>query len=461
MLVAGLTSLVLVQATINLFAVMGLAPLTGVPLPFVSYGNSSLMATLFAVGLILNVARGGTAAAARTSTGSRAGKLRVVDGGRPPARERSRSSGARKAKSGGGSGGNRGARRARHGGRRTSFGIAAPRSPSSAPASGSRPSWFPAAGYEIDFVKVRGIDRRNPLRAARAGVEALGAVGAARRVLRARGRRRGDGRRRFRRRPGRPGGDRDAHAAGPDRGRQPPRAGQPSARRACAARLPRLPDRGARGRALPGDRAAGAGGGARRRPRGGAARASASPRTSAACSSSAAARAPARSTSPRSRPSPSAAGRDFHVLHLSGRRDYDELRSRLAAAPHSERYTLLDYEPDLGDSLAACDLVLGRSGGSIFEVTAAGRPAILVPYPHATADHQSANAAWMAARGRGDGDRATPSSSAERLAAEVGRAARRPRATGDDGGGLTRPRQARRGPPHRRRGAEAAVANRR
>ncbi|MFN8162408.1 MAG: putative lipid II flippase FtsW [Solirubrobacterales bacterium] len=118
LLVAGLTSLILVQAMINLFAVMGLAPLTGVPLPFVSYGNSSLMATLFAVGLILNVARGGTASAARSSTGSRAGKLRVVEGGRAPARERSRSSGARKAKSGGGGGGNRGARRARHGGRR-------------------------------------------------------------------------------------------------------------------------------------------------------------------------------------------------------------------------------------------------------------------------------------------------------------------------------------------------------
>ncbi len=121
-LVAGLTSLVLIQATINLFAVMGLAPLTGVPLPFVSYGNSSLMATLFAVGLILNVARGGTAAAARTSTGSRAGKLRVVDGGRQPARERSRSSSARKAKSGGGGRGNGGARRARPGGRRRASG---------------------------------------------------------------------------------------------------------------------------------------------------------------------------------------------------------------------------------------------------------------------------------------------------------------------------------------------------
>jgi cell division protein FtsW len=122
LLVAGLTSLILVQATINLFAVMGLAPLTGVPLPFVSYGNSSLMATLFAVGLILNVARGGSAGAARASTPTGAGKLRVVQGGRAPARERSRSSGARKAKSGGGGGGNRGARRARHGGRRRASG---------------------------------------------------------------------------------------------------------------------------------------------------------------------------------------------------------------------------------------------------------------------------------------------------------------------------------------------------
>jgi cell division protein FtsW len=122
LLVSGLTSLVLVQATINLFAVMGLAPLTGVPLPFVSYGNSSLMATLFAVGLILNVARGGRAGAARASTPTGAGKLRVVQGGRPPARERSKSSGARRAKSGGGGGGNRGARRARHGGRRRASG---------------------------------------------------------------------------------------------------------------------------------------------------------------------------------------------------------------------------------------------------------------------------------------------------------------------------------------------------
>jgi UDP-N-acetylglucosamine--N-acetylmuramyl-(pentapeptide) pyrophosphoryl-undecaprenol N-acetylglucosamine transferase len=92
-------------------------------------------------------------------------------------------------------------------------------------------------------------------------------------------------------------------------------------------------------------------------------------------------------------------GRDFDVIHLAGRRDHEELRDRLEKAPFAERYVLLDYEPDLGDCLAACDLVLGRSGGSLFEVTARGRPAILVPYPHATAGHQETNAVWMADAG--------------------------------------------------------------
>src|SRR5664279_809265 len=45
----------------------------------------------------------------------------------------------------------------------------------------------PAGGYEIDYLKVRGIDRRNPLRAAGASAEALGSVRAARRAIRARG----------------------------------------------------------------------------------------------------------------------------------------------------------------------------------------------------------------------------------------------------------------------------------
>ena len=49
--------------------------------------------------------------------------------------------------------------------------------------------------------------------------------------------------------------------------------------------------------------------------------------------------------------------------------------------------------------LAASDLVVSRAGGSVMEIAAAGRPAILVPYPHATADHQTTNARWMESGG--------------------------------------------------------------
>jgi UDP-N-acetylglucosamine--N-acetylmuramyl-(pentapeptide) pyrophosphoryl-undecaprenol N-acetylglucosamine transferase len=87
------------------------------------------------------------------------------------------------------------------------------------------------------------------------------------------------------------------------------------------------------------------------------------------------------------------------VLQIAGRRDYAEARRRLDGVGPVDRYTLLEYEPNLADALAACDLVLARAGGSVFEVAAAGRPAILVPYPHAAARHQDANAAWMAEAG--------------------------------------------------------------
>ncbi|UGS35749.1 UDP-N-acetylglucosamine--N-acetylmuramyl-(pentapeptide) pyrophosphoryl-undecaprenol N-acetylglucosamine transferase [Capillimicrobium parvum] len=80
------------------------------------------------------------------------------------------------------------------------------------------------------------------------------------------------------------------------------------------------------------------------------------------------------------------------VLHASGHRDFDELRARLGAPP---RYVLEPYIQPFGDALVASDLVVARSGGSIFEIAAHGRPALLVPYPHAAADHQTANARWM------------------------------------------------------------------
>ena len=94
-----------------------------------------------------------------------------------------------------------------------------------------------------------------------------------------------------------------------------------------------------------------------------------------------------------------AAERPFHVLHLSGARDHAVAAERVGAGEGTPRYTLLAYEPGLADALAACDLVLARAGGSIFEIAAAGKPAILVPYPHAAGRHQHANAEWMAAAG--------------------------------------------------------------
>jgi UDP-N-acetylglucosamine--N-acetylmuramyl-(pentapeptide) pyrophosphoryl-undecaprenol N-acetylglucosamine transferase len=90
--------------------------------------------------------------------------------------------------------------------------------------------------------------------------------------------------------------------------------------------------------------------------------------------------------------------RDFWVLHLTGARDFGEVTERLGEVD-PERYVLLEREPDLGDVLAACDLVVARAGGSIFEVAAAGRPAILVPYPFGSGDHQTRNAEAMAAAG--------------------------------------------------------------
>jgi UDP-N-acetylglucosamine--N-acetylmuramyl-(pentapeptide) pyrophosphoryl-undecaprenol N-acetylglucosamine transferase len=90
-------------------------------------------------------------------------------------------------------------------------------------------------------------------------------------------------------------------------------------------------------------------------------------------------------------------GAGFRVLHVSGRRDHPELAARELPAG----YDLREYLElaDFGDALAAADLVLARAGGSVFEIAANGLPAILVPYPHASGDHQSANARWMSEGG--------------------------------------------------------------
>ncbi len=76
------------------------------------------------------------------------------------------------------------------------------------------------------------------------------------------------------------------------------------------------------------------------------------------------------------------------VLHISGARDYDLLRPRVSR----EDYILLKSTDHFGAALAAADLAISRAGGTVWELAAAGTPSILVPYPHATADHQTLNA---------------------------------------------------------------------
>jgi UDP-N-acetylglucosamine--N-acetylmuramyl-(pentapeptide) pyrophosphoryl-undecaprenol N-acetylglucosamine transferase len=76
------------------------------------------------------------------------------------------------------------------------------------------------------------------------------------------------------------------------------------------------------------------------------------------------------------------------VLHISGERDYETLRPRV----DREEYVLVPQTDHFGEALAAADLAVSRAGGTVWELAAAGTPAILVPYPHATGDHQTLNA---------------------------------------------------------------------
>ncbi len=99
LLATGLTSLILCQGILNIFVVLGLAPLTGVPLPFISYAPTNLCVMLAAVGLLLNISRPG------------ARRLQIVDG---PTRSRERSANRDRRRGNGGTRGSRagGGRRA-------------------------------------------------------------------------------------------------------------------------------------------------------------------------------------------------------------------------------------------------------------------------------------------------------------------------------------------------------------
>jgi UDP-N-acetylglucosamine--N-acetylmuramyl-(pentapeptide) pyrophosphoryl-undecaprenol N-acetylglucosamine transferase len=264
----------------------------------------------------------------------------------------------------------------------------------------------PAAGYELEPLRVEGISRSNPLKAVRAVVRAAGAVGAARRVLARH--------------------DADAvlggggYVAGPvglaALTKKIPvvlteadshlgltnRLLAPRARRVCLA-FPIAGREGERylvtGRPVPptiDDREG--------------ARAAFGIPAQATCVLIFGGSLGARSINLAAVEAFATA--QYHVLHVPGTRDFAALRAR---GPH---YVLREYVEPFGSALAAADLVVARAGGSVFELAQYGLPALLIPYPHASADHQTANARWMAEAGAATilrDDELTP----QRLRAEV------------------------------------------
>ncbi len=246
----------------------------------------------------------------------------------------------------------------------------------------------PAAGYELLTIGVEGLSRRNPLRAARAVARAAAATGRARLLLRERGARAVMGGGGYVAGPVALAGamlglpviltEADSHLGLTNR------ALAPLARRVCLA-FPLSGRDGARylvtGRPSPSPSADR-----------GAARAAFGIAPQAYCLLVFGGSLGARSINEAvfaafSEDAPA------QVLHIAGARDY----ASLAARPHGRHYDLREYLPtaEFGAALAASDLVIARAGGSIFEIAAHGRPAILVPYPHAAAAHQATNAAWM------------------------------------------------------------------
>jgi len=89
----------------------------------------------------------------------------------------------------------------------------------------------------------------------------------------------------------------------------------------------------------------------------------------------------------------------FEVIHVTGPGQLEDTRALFGPNPPAANYRLEGFLDDLPEAIAAADLVVSRAGGSVFELAALGRPSILVPYPYATADHQTTNAEWLVGAG--------------------------------------------------------------
>jgi UDP-N-acetylglucosamine--N-acetylmuramyl-(pentapeptide) pyrophosphoryl-undecaprenol N-acetylglucosamine transferase len=84
----------------------------------------------------------------------------------------------------------------------------------------------------------------------------------------------------------------------------------------------------------------------------------------------------------------------YSVVQISGRRDFSRLSTE------NPRHEILEYVDEIWRYLAAADVVVSRAGaGSLFDIAAAGKAAILIPFPHATGGHQLENATYFTDRG--------------------------------------------------------------
>ena len=143
---------------------------------------------------------------------------------------------------------------------------------------------------------------------------------------------------------------------------------------------------------------------------------------------------------------------EFQLVHVCGPKNEAQVRADLEArGERFERYRLVPYTDRLAAAMAAADLVVARSGGSVAELAALGKPAILVPYPFATADHQRKNAREMVTGGAAllVDDAELDGALLQRL---VGESARRRGPSGGHGRSGRRARQAGRGAAGRRPG---------
>lgn len=90
---------------------------------------------------------------------------------------------------------------------------------------------------------------------------------------------------------------------------------------------------------------------------------------------------------------------DVILLHVTGSRYFlwvSEEKEKLSLGKEqSERYKLADFIHNIPQVMTACDLIIARSGGMVHEMTSAGCPAVLIPSPNVTDDHQLHNALSM------------------------------------------------------------------